>query len=186
MTNFAYNRNIPDAPNDPSVDQPNMRTNTNSIDDILAINHKSFNQNNGGLHTVVQFDANLGTPGLGGGVAAFYPKVVAGQSWPFWQNGAGEFQLAGVPAGLSQNGFIVLGNTLKLQWGYRNAPGGSGTINFPQAFNGNPYIINATLFRDSGRPVSIDSNFAPTSTQFRYVCDSTGAVGLYWFAIGAN
>lgn len=42
MPFFAYNRDIPDAPNNPSDDQPNMKTNTNSTDDIIDVDHYSF------------------------------------------------------------------------------------------------------------------------------------------------
>lgn len=50
MPTFTYNTDIPDAPNDPSVDQPKMKVNTNSIDDILEVDHISFNAANGGTH----------------------------------------------------------------------------------------------------------------------------------------
>lgn len=43
MSLFTYNRDIPDGPNNPSNDQPKMQVNTNSIDDLLAIDHVSFN-----------------------------------------------------------------------------------------------------------------------------------------------
>lgn len=39
---FTYTRDIPDAPNNPSVDQGPMKTNTNSIDSIIAVDHYSF------------------------------------------------------------------------------------------------------------------------------------------------
>lgn len=47
---FTYLRDIPDGPNNPSNDQPNMKINTNSTDDILAVDHVSFNTANGGTH----------------------------------------------------------------------------------------------------------------------------------------
>jgi hypothetical protein len=50
MPNFVYNRDIPDAPNNPSDDQPDMKDNTNSTDDLIDEDHYSFNDNNGGLH----------------------------------------------------------------------------------------------------------------------------------------
>lgn len=39
---ISYNRDIPDGPNNPSNDQPKMKTNTNSIDDWTAIDHIKF------------------------------------------------------------------------------------------------------------------------------------------------
>lgn len=50
MSMFTYNRDIPDGPNNPSNDQPKMKTNTNSTDDILAVDHVSFNDTPGGTH----------------------------------------------------------------------------------------------------------------------------------------
>lgn len=62
MPLISYTRSIPDAPNDPSVDQPSMKINTNSTDDILNVDHYSFNQNEGGNHKQVTF-ANKNVPG---------------------------------------------------------------------------------------------------------------------------
>lgn len=52
----TYNRDIPDAPNNPSNDQPKMKVNTNAIDDLLAVDHVSFNTANGGFHKRVTFN----------------------------------------------------------------------------------------------------------------------------------
>lgn len=54
---FTYNRDIPDGPNNPSRDQPLMKTNTNSIDDLIAVNHISFRSAGGGQHTLINFNA---------------------------------------------------------------------------------------------------------------------------------
>lgn len=53
MTNQIYNRDIPDGPNNPSQDQPKMKTNTNSIDNVLQIDHITFGDNQGGYHKTV-------------------------------------------------------------------------------------------------------------------------------------
>ncbi len=50
---IPYNNNIPDAPNDPSADQPKMRTNTNSTDAIIAIDHYTFADAPAGQHKQV-------------------------------------------------------------------------------------------------------------------------------------
>lgn len=56
---FTYNTNIPFATNNPSTDQPNMQTNTNSISGLIGIDHFGFNAqynsiaNSGGFHKVV-------------------------------------------------------------------------------------------------------------------------------------
>jgi len=52
----VYNRDIPDAPNNPSVDQPKMKENTNSVYDIIDIDHITFEANNGGTHKQTSFE----------------------------------------------------------------------------------------------------------------------------------
>lgn len=55
MTNFTFNNAVPAAGNNPSIDQPDMLTNNVSEDGILAIDHVSFNTNDGGTHKQVNF-----------------------------------------------------------------------------------------------------------------------------------
>ena len=55
--NVTYNNAIPNAPNNPSVDQPKMQTNTDSIDQIIGVDHVSFNTNDGGWHKQVTFNS---------------------------------------------------------------------------------------------------------------------------------
>lgn len=50
---LSYNLNIPDAPNDPSVDQPKMQTNTNSISTIWGQDHYTFSETNYGQHRYI-------------------------------------------------------------------------------------------------------------------------------------
>lgn len=59
---FTFNSAIPAAPNNPSVDQPDMLTNNISTDAILAVDHISFNTANGGQHKQVTFN-NKNVPG---------------------------------------------------------------------------------------------------------------------------
>ncbi len=53
---FTYTRDIPNAPNNPSQDQPDMKINTNSTDDLVAVDHTSFNVANGGQHKSIHFN----------------------------------------------------------------------------------------------------------------------------------
>lgn len=58
MSTFTYNRDIPFADNDPSDDQPLMQTNTNSTDDIIDVDHYSFETSNlDGWHRQCTFPA---------------------------------------------------------------------------------------------------------------------------------
>lgn len=58
---FAYNNGVPAGPNDPSVDQPDMLTNTQSIENIINVDHVTFNNTAGGKHKQVTF-ASKNTP----------------------------------------------------------------------------------------------------------------------------
>lgn len=55
MTNYAYTRNIPANNHNPAVDQPPMRTNTNSTADLISEDHYSFGVANGGFHKQLRF-----------------------------------------------------------------------------------------------------------------------------------
>ena len=50
---ITYTRDIPDAPNNPSVDQGPMKTNTNSIDTLVAVDHYTFADIPSGTHKQV-------------------------------------------------------------------------------------------------------------------------------------
>lgn len=52
---ISYNRDIPDGPNNPSNDQPKMKTNTNSIDDWTAVDHIKFENSPAGAHRQARF-----------------------------------------------------------------------------------------------------------------------------------
>lgn len=55
MTSYPYINNVPVPTNDPSVDAPNMQTNTETIDSWVAVDHVGFNNSNGGKHNQVTF-----------------------------------------------------------------------------------------------------------------------------------
>lgn len=58
MTAFTYNTTVPNPPNQPAVDVQDMQNNTAAINDILDVDHVTFN-------TVGP--AGAGTPGASGG-----------------------------------------------------------------------------------------------------------------------
>lgn len=54
---FTYTTSIPATNNNPSDDQPDMQTNTNSINSLIAVDHVSFNNSAGGKHLQVTFNS---------------------------------------------------------------------------------------------------------------------------------
>jgi hypothetical protein len=182
MTNFAYNRDIPDGPNNPSVDQPDMKINTNAIDDLLAVDHVSFNLNNGGLHNQVTL-LSESAPGLRGGNGVLYTNAFVSDVWPIWQNTAGTTLIIG-PGQPVSNGYQYLAGGLLIQWGSVSTAGGSGTISFPIAFPNNAFSITTSYNRSSTSSAHTVYTTSLTQSQFTYASDSTSISNLYWMAIG--
>lgn len=54
MTNYAYTKDIPEANHNPSVDQTPMKTNTNSIANLIGEDHYTFGVSNGGFHKQIR------------------------------------------------------------------------------------------------------------------------------------
>lgn len=90
MTNFSYVQGIPAANNNPSSDQPNMLTNTNSIYGLINVDHITFGMANGGYHNVIHFN-NQGTsdPPLVSGFGQLYTKTISGDQELFYESGNG-------------------------------------------------------------------------------------------------
>lgn len=72
---FTYTRDIPFATHTPASDQPNMQVNTNTIDDLLKVDHISFNDANGGKHNHVTFHNAQSDPTLLNSETQIYPKT---------------------------------------------------------------------------------------------------------------
>ena len=187
MTLFEYNNDIPAATNNPSVDQPDMQENTNAIDNLLDVDHISFNENEGGTHRQVRMK-NQSAPGLLGTNGVLYadnPVAIDSNSWPFWQNSSGSELILG-PSQNASPGYIYIG-ALLFQWGKVASPGTTGTVTFPTAFKAAtvPFTIQLQLQRNSdSQTVNVDSAVPPTNTQFKFRNSSGGSDALYWFAIG--
>lgn len=121
MPNFTYNRDVPDGPNNPSDDQPDMKINTNSTDDLIAVDHYTFNNNKGGHHKQVHL-YNQAAPGLAGADADLFANTANSgafgvQSYPYWQNALGSFLLVNFPTADAATGFTSLSGGILLQWG---------------------------------------------------------------------
>lgn len=213
MPFFTYNRDVPDGPNNPSNDQPDMQVNTNSTDDILNQDHFSFNLNEGGLHRKMRVVANAGTPsGLLSNTGTLFVQPASGARGPdlFYipRNGTDVYQLTTTnttnisqfavnnpygtpPPGFTQRGgWTFLAGGLIMQYGFygqTGATGTSGTIQFPVAFLSPPFYVGPILYRNSGNQTwAINSAIPPTTTAFTFLTSSGGSDGFYWTAIGTG
>jgi hypothetical protein len=202
MGMFTYNGNIPFATNNPSVDQPDMETNTNSIASLIQVDHQGFNLNQGGFHTVVHCIDNIvdpapvppSSPILGAG--EYYSKSVTTDSTvsntdvqAFYQTAGGVIsQLTGSLLGNTNitGGFAWSGGLL-IQWGSvigTLSNGTTSTVTFKDRISGaipfpnNCFAVLTTLFFSAAGggptfPGSIEvRNSTLTNLSFQWICNT--------------
>lgn len=132
---FNYIRDIPLATNNPSTDQPNMKQDTNAIDNWSQVNHVGFNVGTAGQHTRIDFNANITSPSIASGAVAVETVnagVASSASQLFFTNANATFHLSPIRA-----------------WGIITAAGAidnSQSYNVASAsrFGAGAYVINLT------------------------------------------
>lgn len=187
MPNFTYTRDIPDGPHNPSVDQPDMKTNNNSIDDIIEIDHYSFNDNLGGYHKQVDL-VNKASPYL---TPAGVGSVLLSDfnEWIFTNAslspaGIQMTSSAAPPVNLTRGSSFLPGGIV-IQWG-------SGVTIAGGVFNDTliyPYSTLFCAFSSALNIAGIISNvtvISPNVSVFARNTSNTAVVGatVCWFAIG--
>lgn len=122
MTLYKAVRNIPDGPNNPSVDQPKMKLNNNSFIDLIDVDHYGYNQANGGYHEIIHQPPEVSDPIAIPGIGQTYTKTLNGDEQLFYESGLGVVnQLSGIyksgtgslPGGVS-NTFVTILSSLPL------------------------------------------------------------------------
>ena len=205
---FSYNQNIPDGPNNPSADQPLMKINTNSIFNIIAVDHIGFNSTPGGYHNIIHFnDQGATTPPQVLGVGQLFTKTVGSDQELFYESGnAVVTQLTGAsPPSPGTNGYVYLSGGILLQWGIVNGTHGSdnhfsggdtGTVTFSTsniAFPNNCFGVTANALDDlsigskptSNNNIVIDrSTLSKTKFDWLFVTNSSQYFRFFWMAIG--
>ena len=188
MPNFSYTRSIPNPPNNPSQDVPNMQINTNSIMDLIATDHITFGQNNGGTHQQVQLKEGTLPPGLQTGFETLYSKVVT-QGELFFTRGASGTEIQMTAAGnltgaapvVAIPGGTFLPGGLFMYWGNGVTIGTNTTLAFP--FGGFPnncfvcvpisntglanFITSVTFLVKTG--FTVNTNSATPFINFSYI-----------------
>ena len=185
---FTYTTDIPDGPNNPSNDQPDMKINTNSIDSIIAVDHVGFNTAKGGFHKQVKFSANQSAPGFGTGVGDIYANTAVGNSWPFWQNALGSTQLAGPTSTSASNGSTYLPGGIILKWGFVNSIT-NGTVTFTTAFPNNIFAVMTTAYYSGsasgvGATTLRKSQVLVTGFEWTFNTNASNYTGFNWIAVG--
>lgn len=197
MPFFNYVLNLPNPPNTPSQDVNSMQANTNAVNNIINADHFAFNNNNGGFHKQVHL-FNQGPPGLAGADGDLFANAVAGQSLPFWENGAGgsPFQIAlinGNAAPVAANpgrtflpgGIIVIWDKITIGLNVNNLTVTFAFGGFTNCFN---VFLSAANDDNSTIRMALDSTFGVggiSATQFRTQQTQSGHLkALYYVAIG--
>ena len=86
----------------------------------------------------------------------------------------------------AQNGYIKLGGSIMLQWGYKADTGTAMQVDYPIAFSSAVYCVQVSMVRDAAnyQNMTVDTDYATSLSHFGIVWDS-GADGILWFAIGS-
>lgn len=142
MTNFQYTPTIPDGPNNPSVDQPGMKINAQSINDILAIDHVTFNADNGGTHKQVVFSSN-NVPSLPATFPTLFTNTVSGLPQIFFYSGS-EAQSSNQYSSASNFSTFLLGGLI-LKGGSITLSASPQVINYASLSPAISAFINNTL-----------------------------------------
>ena len=200
MTTFDYTRDIPASGHNPSTDQPNMNINTNSIDDLIDIDHYSFNQANGGKHTQVQLPVLSVIPVVAvAGQGTLYTKANAGTNTDLYytSNASGvEIQMTryqnaqSATLGATPIGWSFLPGGLMIQYGVSTSSGTglpNATVTLPLS-NITPISVNCTINTTVNSRFFVEVFSIASGSFTASVRDSSGApidgVEFYWQVIG--
>jgi hypothetical protein len=189
MPSFTYTNNIPNAANNPSVDQPPMQVNNNSIASLIAIDHFGFNSGSGGSHKQVTL-TNESAPGLGDGNGVLFANLQNSNSWPFWQNAAGTTQLIGGISTAAQQGQLFLPGGIIFIWDKITSGLNTTGLAITFAFGGFPnncfnVIFTTAIDDNSTIRMGLDSTVALSKTGCTtQQTASSHLKALYYLAIG--
>lgn len=194
MATLDYFLNLPATNDNPSVDQPNMATNTNSVNTLIAVDHNTFGVSPYGYHTVIHLVPNIGgtptNPPLVAGFGQLFSKnVTVGSTTDtqlFFETGLGGIsQLTGGNA--SANGYQWIGSVL-IQWGSITgtpiAP--NQAVTFPLAFPSAVFSITLGPASNSSndKTMSIKTGTVSTTGFQVQTSNSSSFQTIYWMAIG--
>jgi hypothetical protein len=192
MTVIPYNNGVPTALNDPSLDQPQMLINTQSIENILAVDHVSFNASSGGQHAQVSFPQTRTDPTLSGSQGMLYTKTTTATSPYFanaagagslWYGGQGTGQVTEASGGNASNGFVKFPNGIMFSWGIQTGCQQGTVINFAYPFTTSCFNVQISI-RRSGTSYRIAQVFpAFNNINFTVGTDATG-IDIMYFAVG--
>lgn len=196
MSFQTYITGIPAANNNPSNDQPNMLTNTNSIPVVLAIDHFGFNDNNGGLHKQVTMPVQSGVPSTATvGMGVLYTKTASSltplnESDLFFSPDASgnQYQLTRTITGSFASfgggpGWTFLPGGLIMQYGSVATVSNNTSVSYPVTF---PIGTISLTFGSQNNTTTTSVAWAKSVSASGFVINVSVAATpfVFWMAIG--
>lgn len=169
MSVFTYYNSVPDSNNDPSSDQPNMLTNTQSIEGIWAIDHFSFGvgADIDGRHKQVSMQ-NQSAPGLPTG---FNGVLYCNSNYPVWQNAANSSNkiatYIGTPTAATQ-GTSFLPGGIRIIWSSQTQDNNGNSIR-----NDSPFVFPFGGFTTTCYTVLFNAEKSSTGAEGLWIKNST-------------
>ncbi len=190
---IPYNLNIPLANNNPSVDQPNMETNNNSIATYVAVDHVGFNSGSGatsGRHLQVTLDSDnvpsLPTPNDASGnkIGILFSNVVnAGTvNQLFYYAGTADQSSLQYTAAPNQGSTFLLGGIIA-KWGIANTNDPAVTTTFLKPFPNACFIVLLSNL-NPGYSGTFSVNSISTTNFTAERLSGAGITGAYFLALG--
>jgi hypothetical protein len=201
---FSYFPNVPNAPDDPADDQPQMQINTASISSLISVDHIGFNTANGGYHNIIHFPNQGSDPAPIALIGQLYTKQVTFNSITdnalFFESGGGRITQLTTPGTASgtANGYTFLPGGIILQWGVVSMAFSSGSttgtvtfsssnIAFPNncfVVTGNPLVTFSSLPSSQASLNIRQSTISNLKFDWQFYTNSAQYIGFFWSAIG--
>lgn len=202
---LSYFPGIPNPPNAPSVDVPNMQTNTNNLQTYLQRDHIPFGSGFDGMHLQVNLQETTlsGTPALppnlaGSGFGTLYATTnssqIGGNAGEIYYTRGGsaqKIQLTGplnptsaaTPAtNQASNGYTFLAGGILMQFGKTNPLNGSSkSFSFPVTYNN---ILSFSIASTSNSNSFYVSALSTSGFTIATVGGASSGSAAYWIAVG--
>lgn len=189
MPDYPFIGNIPAAGNNPSVDQPNMQTNTNSVELIVEVDLYGFNDANGGTHQQVTFPLASPTPAPTGTIGILYSALDSNGASQLWfKNKSTNIQLTnksgssptGNASSPGNSGYTFLPGGMIIQWGTVLASTAGAPASFPISFPAQVFSIAGNIQAAGPQAFTIKS----VNTSGATFQSSAGSQTMNYIAIG--
>lgn len=141
---FSYDPTLPNPPNDPADDVDQMQINSQSISDLISVDHVGFNDPSGGTHDQVTFSSN-NTPATPTNPPVLFTKLDgASLAQLFFYTGDAAHSSTQYSPTNNNGSTMALGGII-IKWGSGSmTSGASGTdVNFISPFPNNLFAILA-------------------------------------------